>query len=148
MSASALLLDPFVRGVAVGVMLVTALGVWGGGVGRDARLATLFAWLSIAAWTITESEPLNAALGARIPLLLLALPVAGLFWLFVAVVFEAWPVSLATLSPTIALLAFGSPLAFTGRPRSDVLWLIFNLASGLLGLHAILMILRGWRGDL
>lgn len=148
MSASTLLLDPFVRGIAVGVMLVTALGVWGGGVGRDARLATLFAWLSIAAWTTTESEALNAAIGLPVPLVLLGLPVAGLFWLFVAVVFENWPVRLVTLSPAIALLAFGSAMVLTGRPRADILWLAFNLASGLLGLHAGLMILRGWRGDL
>ena len=50
------LVDPFIRGVTVGALLVSALAVWRSGVSRDARFATLLAMASIAAWTMTESH--------------------------------------------------------------------------------------------
>lgn len=148
MSNAAALLDPFVRGIAVGALLVMALSIWRSGVSRDARLASALLGASASAWLITESEPLWSAMGHAYPLILLAYPAGGLFWLFNIVMFEDRRVTPLALTPTALLLVSGIVTGFVPSPVSDALWVTRNVAAALLALHVTFIIGRGWRGDL
>jgi len=142
------LIDMFVRGVAVGGLIATGLGVCRGGVSRDVKLASMLASISLSAWLITESHLLWQALGFAYPLMLAAYPISGMFWLFIVVVFDDQPVSPLTLAPAALLLVTGmSTDLIAGQPR-DLMWAARNAAGGLLSLHAVFVIVRGWRGDL
>jgi AraC-like DNA-binding protein len=141
-------LDPLLRGVAVGALCVTGASVWRSEIGRSARLATLLVCLSAAAWTLTEAEPASGALGSFLPLLILAFPVAGFFWLFVATVFDDRPLSAPAFAPSALFVIAGVAMVAAPPRFSDPLGLAFNIASGLLCLHAAVLILRGWRDDL
>jgi AraC-like DNA-binding protein len=141
-------LDPLLRGVAVGALCVTGASVWRSEIGRSARLATLLACLSAAAWTLTEAEPNSGALGHFLPLLILAFPVAGFFWLFVAAVFEDRPLSALAFAPSALFVIAGVAMVAAPPRFSGPLGFAFNVASGLLCLHAAVLILRGWRDDL
>jgi len=135
--------------MAVGAMLVTALGVWRSSVSRDVRIAGLSLCLSVAAWVITEAQPLWAAVHHVFPLLIAAMPAAGLFWLFILVVFEDRRVNALTLAPSAIFLVAGLLRAYVAP--SSVAWFIWattNTAGGLLALHAAFIIARGWRDDL
>src|SRR5581483_9209173 len=141
------LLDPFVRGVAVGALLVIGLAVWNSGVSRHARIATATATLSLAAWAICES-PLWEAMGRPLLLLAISLPVGGFFWLFAASVFEDSAITPARLLPIAAPLTTGTVMNLTGGSFSRAMWFAHNSLGGLLVLHAGFIIVRGWRGDL
>ena len=141
-------LDMFARGVAAGAMGVTALVFVGGGGARHARLATVMAAVSIIAWLTTESAMLWSAFGHAYLLLVLAYPVAGLFWLFVLTVFEDRPLSAANLAPAALLLATGLLTLASPPVAKDWIWAGRNFAGVLLCLHAALVIIRGWNGDL
>jgi AraC-like DNA-binding protein len=148
MSGPTILLDPFVRGIAVGALLVVAFTVWRSRVGRDARLASTFVGVSVAAWIITESAPLWDAFGHAYILVLLAYPVSGLFWLFIRVVFEDRPITPLGLAPAAAILVIGIVRGLVSPDVEGVLWAVSNVAGGLLSLHAVFIIAQGWRGDL
>jgi AraC-like DNA-binding protein len=141
------LIDPFVRGIAVGALLVIGLAVWNSSVSRHARIATVAAMLSLAAWVICES-PLWEAMGRPLLLLALSFPVGGFFWLFVTAVFEERPITPARLLAVAAPLATGTLMNMTSEPLSRTLWFAHNTLGGLLVLHAGFIIARGWRGDL
>jgi AraC-like DNA-binding protein len=141
------MLDPFMRGIAVGALCVIGAGVWCSEIGRSARLATLLACLSAAAWTVTEAEPAADA-PSLLPLMVLAFPVAGFFWLFVATVFEDRPLNAIAFAPSALLVIAGAALMAAPPRFSGALALAFNVASGILCIHAALLILRGWRNDL
>ncbi|WP_293901235.1 AraC family transcriptional regulator [Phenylobacterium sp.] len=140
--------DPLLRGIAVGAFCVTGLGVWRSELGRDSRVATLLACFSAAAWTLTESDTTRSGLGQVFPLLLLAFPVAGLFWLFVATVIEDRPLAPLAFAPAAAFVVMGSAMTVASAEVSDRLGVAFNVLAVLLCLHAALMVLRGWQGDL
>jgi AraC-like DNA-binding protein len=142
------LLDPFVRGLAVGALLVTGLAIWRSGVGRSHRLASLLGCLSIAAWAITESPSMWGALGYFFPILLLAYPVAASFWLMIGAMFEDMPVNALTLTPAAVLIVSGVAMTFSSPPLGQWIWAGRNLAGVLFLAHAGFIILRGWRGDL
>ena len=141
-------LDPLLRGIAVGAFGVTALSVWRSDLRRDARIATVLVCVSAAAWIVTEGSTTWAALGRFPPLLVLAFPTAGLFWAFVATVFEDRPLTARTFAPAALFAAAGLAMTLTQAPASTRIAIGFNLAAAALCLHAGLVILRGWRGDL
>lgn len=138
----------FVRGIGVGAILVVGLNFLRGGVSRHARWATVLASCSISAWLITEAHSLWAAFGFNELILLVAHPVAGLFWLFVLTVFEDRPLSLARFGPAILLLAAGLLTELTHGALRDGLWAGRNVVGALLTLHAALVVAKGWRDDL
>ena len=142
------LVDPFIRGVTVGALLVSALAVWRSGVSRDARFATLLAMASIAAWTMTESHATQAVFTRFWPLDLLAMVVGGSFWLFVAAVFEDRPIRAWTLAPFAVLLTTGLSMNLAPKPAGNVFWVAHNLFGVALCLHAGFIVVRSWRGDL
>ena len=148
MGDSLTMLDMFVRGIAVGAMIVTAVSVCHRGISRHVQLATLLLGLSIIAWLITESAALWGAMGQFYPIIIPAYPVGALFWLFVVTVFEDRPITAANLWPTALLLTTGFLCEVIPLPEKDWLWVARNVFSGLLSLHAVVVIARGWVGDL
>src|SRR5947207_6774337 len=104
-------LDPLLRGVAVGAFLVTGAGVWRSDLSRAARVATLLACLSAAAWTLTQSGAAGALLGPAFPLEVLSFSVAGFFWLFAATVFEDRPLTPLGFAPAALFVVLGLGMA-------------------------------------
>ena len=139
---------PVLRGIAVGAFLVTALSVWRSVLSRDAKLTTVLTCLSAAAWTLTGSDQTSTALGHPVLLLWLAFPAAGFFWAFVACVFQDRPLRPVAFAPAALLLALGTAIILRWPPSSPTLLATFNLAAAALCLHAMVLILRSWRGDL
>lgn len=148
MADSLTLIDMFVRGIAVGAMTTMAISILRSGVNRDAKMASLLAAVSLSAWLMTESHPLWGAFGQAYGIMLLALPVSSAFWLLVMVVFGDYRVTPLTLAPAALFVISGVVLLASSPPLSDMLWGARNFGGGLLSLHATLVIVRGWRGDL
>jgi AraC-like DNA-binding protein len=143
------LLTALVSGMASGVMLVMGLVIWRSALSTHVRYATLAFALSAVAWLITESPALCAEIGpADLPLLVVAYPVGGLFWLFVLAVFDDRPIKPLMLAPALALVLSGPLLRLTEPPLFDLVWFGRNGMGAVLALHAALVVLRGWRGDL
>lgn len=147
MSDPATLLDPFVRGIAAGAVVMLATGTWRSAVNRQAKIVSLLTSLSIATWLITESGPLWGAFDRTYLLLLPAYPIAGMFWLFIGTVFEDRPIGVIHLLPPI-LMGISGVIMGPGPPPYDPLWIARNVAAGLLALHAGFVVAKGWRGDL
>ncbi len=146
MSDPAVILDPFVRGIAAGAMAATALGVWRSRVSPQARWVTLALGVSTICWLITESSRLWGALDQALILVALSYPAGGVFWLFVATVFEDRPVTPVMLAPPGLLLVLGFVMG--AGVLADSVWAVFNGLAGVFALHAAFLIARGWRGDL
>lgn len=141
-------LDFLVRGMAVGAMLVVGFSAWRSAIGRDARIAGLFAGVSVAAWIATESERVCALFGNNPLFLLPAYPVSGAFWLLMAVVFADMRVTALTLAPSAVLLVSGLVMTLSPPAIREPLWALRNLASGALSAYGVYMVARSWRGDL
>ena len=141
-------LDFLLRGIGIGAMLVIGLTGWRSGTSRDARIASLLAGVSIAAWIATESNRLCALFGQVVLLFLPAYPVAGAFWLFLAVIFADMRVTPLTLAPSALLFVSGLAMTLSPPQVSEPLWAVRNLASGVLSAHGIYMVARSWRDDL
>lgn len=148
MTESLILVDMVVRGVAIGAALAMALAVQGREMARQARLASLAFGISVAAWIICESDPLSAAMSWPVLAVTLAFPVAGFFWLFVYAVFEDRPITPLHLAPAALLLLSGFFMLPQPAEAPTWLWASRNVAGGLLSLHALYLIGKGWRGDL
>lgn len=132
-------------GVAIGAFCVTALGVWRSELRRDAKRATVLTCLSAAAWVLSESEPTRAAVA---PLTVLSFPAAGLFWAFVACVFQDRPFRGLALAPATCLLLIGVTTTLAPPTLGPALRAGFNAAAAGLCLHAAYLIIRSWRDDL
>ncbi len=141
-------LDLLVRGMGVGAMLILGISSWRSATGRDARFASLFAGVSVAAWIATESDRVCGLFGHDVLFLIPAYPVAGAFWLFIAVVFADMRVSALTLAPSALLFVTGLVMTLSPPQISEPLWAVRNLAGAALSGHGIYMVARSWRGDL
>jgi AraC-like DNA-binding protein len=134
--------------MGVGALVVTAFAVWRSNTPGRIRWPLLLLAISLVGWMITEAEPLWAALGHSYILLIVAFPPAAFFWLFVRAVFEERPVTARSLVPAAILLLSGVALFIAGRTVQDVVWVVRNLFSASLMLHAGFIVARGWRDDL
>jgi AraC-like DNA-binding protein len=98
---------------------------------------------------VVDGSRLGGQLHAVPAIWAMSVATTGLFWAFAYALFaDEKRFSLHRLWPTLGLaalwlLARSVPVAIC-RP----FWLVFNLASIALALHALLLIWRGWRGDL
>jgi AraC-like DNA-binding protein len=142
------LIDMFVRGVAVGAVLALSSAAALSGLSRQARLVSLAFGISTAAWIGTESDALWAAMGQPWLPMFLACPVGAFFWLFVYTVFEDRPVRPVHVAPVAVLWLTGVFMLPAPAEAETWLWAGRNAFSGLLSLHALYIIARGWRGDL
>ena len=148
MPDSLTLIDMFARGVAVGAMAATGLGLLTAGLSNRVRVSGSLLTLSIACWLINESQALWAATGHFYPIVLPAYPIAALFWLFVLAVFDDRPLTWATWTPPVLLLASGVICERLPLESRDPVWMARNVFGGLLLAHAAYVIVRGWSGDL
>jgi AraC-like DNA-binding protein len=140
--------DALCRGIAVGTLCIIGLSIWLSAAAQQHRLIALLACLSAAAWAITESPAIPQNRAIFLPILLLAFPVAGLFWLFVRTTFEDRRLSQAYfLVPAFFVLA-GITILATHGPEQNALFIAFNAGSGLLCLHALYIVAKGWKNDL
>ena len=142
------LIDMFVRGIAVGAVAALGIGLSGGGVSRQVRLVSSITSFCIGCWLITESHALWGAFGNNALLNMPALAVAGMFWLFVRTVFDDRPVSAWSWAPAALLFLSELTWPFLSPMTQNGLWAVRNLFSALLSLHAGIIVVRGWTGDL
>ena len=141
-------IDGIVRGITAGALLCVALSVWRGTAARQARAATVLASVSIALWVVGNARGLAGSGALETTMDVLGAPVAGFFWLLVAVVFEERPITPVTLAPALALLVSDTLRTRLPDPAADFLYrgeAVFDCA--VLG-HAAVMIAAGWRNDL
>lgn len=148
MSESVNLITAFVHGAAAGASLVTGLTVWRSSLNIHVRAATALVMISICCWLLNETQPLWRAIGQPVPVVLGAMPVAGLFWLFVLTVFADWKVSPLTLLPAAGLLVSGVIMELLPREGYTPVWAARNGFGALLAVHAGATIIRGWGDDL
>lgn len=148
MSDSLILLDMFLRGMGAGGMLLVALVALRPGVSRDQRIAIVLASVSFSAWLICESATAWAAFGHMALLIALSWPVGALFWLYVLAVFEDVRITPLILTPAAAQMVLGGARDFLPTPIGDASWWIMNGLSGVLAVHACVVVARGWSGDL
>ena len=74
---------------------------------------------------------------------------AGLFWAFVLELFEDHTtLTLGQFAPALLLLLLGIVGALAPPSIARTFWLLHNLASGVLIVHALFVVWNGWRGDL
>jgi AraC-like DNA-binding protein len=142
------LLDMFLRGLGSGAILILGGVALRPGVSRDQRIAIVLASLSISAWLISESPTAWAAFGRPAILAALAWPVGAFFWLLVLAVFEDVRVTPLTLAPAAAQMLLGAVHVGLPAPFGVAGWWLLNAVSGVLALHACLVVARGWSGDL
>ena len=149
MTDSLTLIDMFVRGIAVGAMAVTGLAFLASKAEPKVRFVTALLSLTIILWLITESGTLSSLLrDFRILTDLPSYPVAGVFWLFAVVVFDDRRVAPAYWIPVAVLLLVGLLRYVLPEPQERWLWAAGNIFSGALSAHVVLIIVRGWSGDL
>ena len=148
MQADLPLLDPLVRGVAVGAAAVLGLAVGGGGPSRSVRISGALLSLGVIAWLIGESVYVKQLVGDGPTVIELALPVAGFFWLFVRTVFDDAPIRPLMAFPAVVLLVLGLSMLALGDGFGNGPWSLYNLGNGVVVIHATTIVVRGWRGDL
>ncbi len=142
-------LELILRGLAVGALIATAVGLWRGGTGRSARVAGVFFSLSVIAYALQSSALSRAAIGPSEPLVhFMALGGSGLFWLFIIALFDDRDVSPATLAPFAGLTLLGLFGWLGPNSLQPSVWVVHNLIEVALAAHALFVIVRSWRGDL
>ncbi|MDB5494355.1 MAG: hypothetical protein JWP86_1692 [Phenylobacterium sp.] len=148
MGDSVIMLDMFLRGLGASAMLLLGGVALRSGASRDQRIAIVLASLSISAWLISESATAWDAFGHLAILSALSWPVGALFWLFVLAVFEDVRVTPLTLAPVAAQVVLGAARGMLPPDLGDASWWLMNGISGVLALHACVVVARGWSGDL
>lgn len=139
----------FIRGVAVGAMVVTGLVLQSSGLSGRVRLTGAILALSIACWLVNESHALWAAFGYSMLFAIPAYAVGATFWHFVLTVFDDRPLSPASWAPAGLLIVAGLVCEYLIPPgERSPLWVARNVFSALLLLHAAYVIVQGWSGDL
>ncbi len=146
MGESLQVFDLFVRGVGVGATTVLGLVLARGRAITSTRVAGALMCASLIAWLISESPMLRSLVGQPTPLVIAAFPVGGFFWCYLNSVFVDRPLSLIEWSPTIVLVGLG--MIIVAGPDNDAGWIAYNSATGMLALHALFVVARGWNGDL
>ena len=142
------LIDPLIRGLAIGGLAAFTLAVARSRAEPQAKWITALLGLSVSCWLISESASMWAALGR----VWLCLPVGFLaswaFWLFVQRVFEDRPLRPWVFAPAVVLLPVGLATTVLPPREANLSGAAFNAISGVLAIHGAFVIAQGWRGDL
>jgi AraC-like DNA-binding protein len=142
------LIDPLIRGLAIGGLAAFALAVGRSRAEPQAKWITAGMGVTVACWMISESHSMWAALGNPWFCLPMGFLASWTFWLFVLRVFEDRPLRPWMVLPAFLLLLMGLSLTFLPPRESNLVGAAFNAFSGLLAIHAAFVIAHGWRGDL
>ena len=148
MASDAVLYEMVLRGVAIGALAATILGWLRGGASRDARIAGLLFLISITGYALNTAPALAASGGHVLPVIMLTSCGPGALWLLCMVLFEDRRVSLPNLAPTLFLLADNLVAMAVPRRLGEPIWVFGNVFGALLCLHILIVLIRGWRGDL
>lgn len=148
MTDGALSGELLVRGAAVGIFVLTAIRIGGGGVTPTRVTGALFA-LAAAGHTLTQLPAAWNAMGPAAAIAwVLSVAGAGMFWAFALELFgDNRRLALTRFLPAVVLLAIAIIARFydeTARP----LWLVHNLIGAVLMLHVLAVIWTGRRDDL
>ncbi len=146
MSDPAILFDVLLRGLAIGALLLLGISSIRAGIPRNTQLVMAAFAVSVAGWLLQSPTLLGAISDSQV-LMPLAASAAGFFWLMVTRVFEDRALTPLSLAPPVALvviaLGYRAP-----APIKDWAWVAQNGLSALLALDALIVVARGWRGDL
>lgn len=137
-----------IRGAAIGVFVLTAIRIGGGGLSPARITGALFS-LAAAGHTLTQFPGALSAFGLISGAAwVLSVAGAGLFWAFALELFgDHRRLTPLRFLPALALLAIAVVARFYGATSRD-LWLTHNLGGAALMVHVLAVIWRGWRGDL
>lgn len=149
MTAPSSTAELLVRGAAIGILILLSLRI-GAGVRTPARVTGALFSLASAAHTSTQFQPIMAVLGpVALPAWVLSVAGAGLFWAFALELFGDRPrLQPWRLAPAFALLGIAVAARLVPAQMATVFWLLHNLAGAGLMVHVLLVVWRGWRGDL
>jgi AraC-like DNA-binding protein len=142
------LFDPFVRGLVTGGLAAFTLAVARSRAEAQVKWVTFALAVCVVCWMSSESASMWVAMGRPFLVQLVGFLASGAFWLFVQVVFEDRPLRPWTALPIVVLASFGVAIALLPPRESNLVGAAFNAFSGLLALHVVYVIARGWRGDL
>jgi AraC-like DNA-binding protein len=142
-------LELLLRGLSVGALLATALGMWRSRVAPNAKLATTIFALGVGGYVLDAYGRSSAIIGTAAPICwLLDAGVPGYVWMMILVIFEDRKVSPLLLAPALAQTALEAGGQFMGAAPTNPVYLVRDLISLVLAVHALVLVVRGWRGDL
>lgn len=147
MAGAVILIDIFVRGVGVGLAAATGLALMRNGPGRQVQVAGGLLILSTGSWLITDSATLWSAFGEPYLLAAPAYCIASLFWVFVLSVFDDRREGAIWLA-VVATLGLGLASDLLWRDQRDWLWTLRSVLNSLFLVHAAVVIVSSWSGDL
>jgi AraC-like DNA-binding protein len=134
------------RGIAIGALAATAIGIWRVAARKPTGLAGLLLCLTALAHVMENSAALRAQLGPALTAInFFSMGGTGFVWLFVVTLFEDRPLEPRTLAPAVVLTLLGL-LAAGGA--SGPAWFVHKLAEAGIAIHALSIVVRTWRGDL
>lgn len=149
MEAHPSVLELLLRGLAVGALLATALGMWRSPVDRNAKIATTIFCVASAGYVLDAYGIARQVLGAAHPICwLLDAGVPGYVWMMILVVFADRKVSLLLLAPALTQTALDAYGVYTGAPHMHLVFGLRDAISIALAAHALFVVIRGWRDDL
>lgn len=144
-----LLIELVLRGVAIGSLAATAIGLYRSGKTPAIRIVGPAFAVSTIAYVLNSSWELRSAMGGfGFPVNFLALSGGGFLWLFIVTLFEDRKLTWASWGPVAALTIVGLFGMFLSRPVQNYVWIGHNVIEIGLGIHALSVIVNSWRGDL
>lgn len=142
-------LEVLIRGLAVGAVLATGVGLLRSGPVGPARWVGAVFCLSVAAFGVHSGGAETQAIAPlEGPVWLLSIAGTAWFWLFAVTLFEDRPVTWERLTPIAVMMIVGAIGGILPPPVSNGVWIIHNLLEMVLVLDVIRIIWRSWGGDL
>lgn len=142
-------LEILLRGLAVGAVLATGIGLLRSGPVGPARWVGAVFCLSVAAFAVhsggAETRAVHLIEG---PIWLLSIGGTSWFWLFAVTLFEDRQVTWERLTPVGVMMVVGLVGGILRPPVSNGVWIAHNLLEVVLVLHVVRIIWRSWGGDL
>ncbi|HEV7691277.1 MAG TPA: AraC family transcriptional regulator [Hyphomonadaceae bacterium] len=142
-------------GIAIGAMLANVLSIWRAP-RSAARWTGIVFFLSVAAFAVIVAQTVPGLPGPRsqllvffdLPLNLLAFGTVGWFWLSVRTLFDDTKVQPWQLAVVGALIAIGLAAQYSPADVSRWIATASNIIQAGLLIHTMLVVWRGWKGDL
>ncbi len=142
-------LELLLRGMAVGAVLATGVGLLRSGQGGPARWTGAIFCLSVAAFGLNsggaDTRALHLIAG---PIWLLSIAGTAWFWLFAVTLFEDRAVTWSRMTPVAIMMLVGLVGGVLRSPAARGVWIVHNLLEVVLVLNVMLVIWRSWGGDL
>jgi AraC-like DNA-binding protein len=142
-------LEVLLRGMAIGAMLCTALGLLQGGPWAPVRWSGALFSLAAACFALNSGGPTTEAVRALFaPIWLLSLGGTGYFWMFAVTLFEDRPFHLGRWAPAAVMTGVGLAGVLIPHRMTEGVWIVHNLLEVVLMVHVIGLVWRRRGGDL